>query len=181
VIYSSGVRGGRLLLTCLLGACGNGGGGEDAIDSGPVDASASCIEATGHSDLDWIQENVFSRTCSAFNSCHKGNATSAGDLNLEEGNTFENVVNAPSDVFTGMDIVEPGVPEESYMLVILGHYGEDDPRIDPEIGTMPFNNQRICEEKRLAIERWILSLDDAADDAGPDATPYDAGADAMEE
>ena len=170
----------HLALIALLASC-NGGGASDP-DASPPDAegpSPSCIEAADHSDLEWIQDNVFSRSCSAFTSCHKGNATSAGDLNLEEGNTFENVVGVPSDVFSGMDIVEPGVPEESYMLVILGHYGEDDPRIDPEIGTMPFNNQRICQEKRDAIERWILALDDAVDDAGPDATPFDAGTDAM--
>src|SRR5688572_32620636 len=148
----------------------------------------SCLEAVEHSGFEWIQDNIFSKQCSAFSSCHKGNATSAGELNLEEGNTFENVVDVKSDVceeYPGcdenLDIVEPGVPEKSYMLIILGHYGEDDPRIDPEVGTMPFNNRPICQEKRDAIERWILSLDDAVDDAGPDATPFDAGPDAMEQ
>jgi hypothetical protein len=178
------LRGRSLMCALLLSAC-SGSGGPDAD---PADAfhDPRCDEAVNHSDLEWIQDNIFSRTCSAFSSCHKGNATSAGMLNLEEGNTFENIVDVRADVceeFAGcdeaLDIVEPGVPEKSYMLIILGHYGEGDPRIDPEVGTMPFNNQPICEEKRLAIERWILSLDDAVDDAGPDATPYDAGADAM--
>lgn len=167
---------GRILaILVLLAACSGGPGEPDATP--PVDQR--CIDADEHSDLEWIQDNIFSRTCSAFNSCHKGNATSAGNLNLEEGMTFDMVVDQPSDVFTGLDIVEPGKPEESFMLVILGHYGEDDPRIDPEVGTMPFNNQPICEPKRLAIERWILSLDDAIQDAGPDAALFDAGPDAM--
>ena len=185
MIYSDVVAPGRhLALLVLLAACGSGG---SSVDSGPADANPICIEADQHSDFEWIQDNIFSKQCSAFSSCHKGSALEAGDLNLEEGNTFENVVGVRSDVCDeydgcedGMRIVEPGVPEESYMLIILGHYGEDDPRIDPEVGTMPFNNKPICLEKRNAIERWILSLDDAADDAGPDATPYDAGPDAME-
>ena len=180
-------HGRHLALLALLAACGGGGGEEE----GPPDAmgpSQACLDAVDHSDFEWIQDNIFSKQCSAFSSCHKGSATSAGELNLEEGNTFENVVDVKADVceaYPGcdenLDIVEPGAPEKSYMLIILGHYGEDDPRIDPEVGTMPFNNRPICQEKRDAIERWILSLDDAVDDAGPDATPYDAGPDAMVE
>lgn len=33
-----------------------------------------------------------------------------------------------------MALVAPGSPEESYLLVILGQYGADAPRIDPSVG-----------------------------------------------
>lgn len=71
---------------------------------------------------------------------------------------FDSLVGVESAVATGMNLVEPGDPAESYLLVILGHYGADDPRIDSSIGTMPANNEMLCDEKRGAIERWIEAL-----------------------
>ncbi|HEU5055166.1 MAG TPA: hypothetical protein VFU21_01515, partial [Kofleriaceae bacterium] len=59
----------------------------------------------------------------------------------------ENVVNVESDLAPEMDIVEPGAPADSYMMVILGEFGTDDPRIDPDVGTMPLNNELLCAEK----------------------------------
>jgi hypothetical protein len=82
----------------------------------------------------------------------------ATDQNLEPGMAFDSLVGVESAVATGMNLVEPGDPAESYLLVILGHYGADDPRIDPSIGTMPANNEMLCDEKRGAIERWIARL-----------------------
>lgn len=117
-----------------------------------------CIEADQHSDLEWLQENVFTRSCASFSSCHMGNAPSAGGLNLEEGMLEANVVNVESDLAPGMNIVEPGSPMDSYMMVILGEYGTDDPRIDSSVGTMPYNNELLCAQKRAAIGRWIESL-----------------------
>ncbi len=130
-------------------------GGESSADAMP---DPLCIEAETHSDLPWLQDNVFTRSCSQFSSCHMGNAPSAGGLNLEEGMLEENVVNVESDLAPGMDIVEPGSPADSYMMVILGEFGPDDPRIDPSVGLMPFNNETLCAQKREAIGRWIESL-----------------------
>ena len=72
-----------------------------------------------------------------------------------------NLVGVPAvgDSADGLNLVEPGNPMESYLLIILGHYGTDDPRI-PDDGnrTMPFNSPLLCEQKRDAIERWVESL-----------------------
>jgi hypothetical protein len=142
-----------LVVSTVATACsGDDGASADAMPD------PRCMEAETHADLDWIQENVFSRSCANFSSCHMGNAPSAGGLNLEEGMVEENVVNVESDLSPGMDIVEPGSPADSYMMVILGEFGEDDPRIDPSVGLMPFNNELLCAEKRAAIGRWIESL-----------------------
>ena len=140
----------KIILALSLAACG---GSDDDDMTDPL-----CAEAVDHSDLAWIQENVLTRSCASFTSCHMGNAPSAGGLNLEAGMTEANVVDVESDLSPGMDIVEPGSPGESYMMVILGEFGEDDPRIDPEVGLMPFNNELLCQEKRDAISRWIESL-----------------------
>ena len=133
-------------------------GCDTAVDSGGgVDAGPSpeCLEATEHSDLQWIQDNIFDRSCANFNACHKGAALSAGGLNLEEGMAEANLTNVVSDLFPEFVLVAPGVPEDSYMLIILGHL---EGPIEPDVGTMPFNSDTLCPQKLEAIERWIESL-----------------------
>jgi hypothetical protein len=124
----------------------------------PEEASPSCIEARDHADLAWIEDNVLAPSCAAFSSCHQGNALSAGGLNLEPGMAIASMVDVPSELAPGMALVAPGSPEESYLLVILGQYGADDPRIDPSVGTMPASNDLLCADKRDAISRWIAAL-----------------------
>ncbi len=118
-------------------------------------SSASCDEAVDHSDLEWIQENVFTPSCASFNACHKGDALSAGGINLEAGMTESELVNKTSVTFPAETFVVPGDPDNSYLMVLLG--SREGP-IDPMIGTMPFKNPLLCEEKRDAVERWISSL-----------------------
>jgi hypothetical protein len=129
-----------------------------AEDAPPEEASPSCVDARDHSDLSWIEDNVLAPSCAAFSSCHQGNALSAGGLNLEPGLAVASLVDVPSELAPGMALVAPGSPEESYLLVILGHYGADDPRIDPSVGTMPASNDLLCPDKRDAIARWIAAL-----------------------
>lgn len=123
-----------------------------------VDASASCIEAREHADLEWLQDEVITQGCAGFSACHKGDADDAEGLNLESGNTMANLVDVASHKQPDMVLVSPGSPVDSYLMVILGHYGVDDARIDPETGTMPYNLPLLCVEKRDAIARWIESL-----------------------
>jgi len=173
----------------LLAACDTAVGA--ALDASTLDAapSASCLEAEQHSDLPWIQENIIGPSCANFTSCHKGSALSAGRLNLDSmENTFDNLVDKKAGVpnedlsstilpmFTqGLDIVEPGDPDSSYLIKII----EGAPGfIDPEIGTMPFNNPLLCKQKRDAVRRWVESLQSSGPDAGlpPDAGPVDGAA-----
>jgi hypothetical protein len=134
----------------LLLACG--GESSPAVDAAPPDASAVCIEAENHSDLAWLQENVFTPSCSAFTACHKGTAQEAGGLNLEAGQFRNSMVNVPSDLFPDYQMIVPGDPAASYLMVILGHV---DGPIDPDVGTMPYNNPLLCTEVRDAVARWI--------------------------
>jgi hypothetical protein len=143
-----------LLLASLLVACGGGGDDDDGV-------SASCAEADQHDDLAWIQENIFNVSCALSPSCHLGDATMAQGLNLEAGNAEANLVNvmAKGDFADGLDLVEPGQPTMSYLLIIMGQYGEDDPRIPDTTGVMPYNSGGpLCEQKRNAIQRWIEGL-----------------------
>lgn len=137
------------LLGLLASACG--GGGNDTPDAmlSPV-----CLEAQDHSDLAWIQENIFTPNCAAFAACHQGAATQAQGLNLEAGNSEANLVGVASQRFPDQTLVVPGDPQSSYIMTALGSYvGQLS-----DVGTMPPNSPLICVQKREAIERWIDSL-----------------------
>jgi hypothetical protein len=137
-------------LAILLPACpGNGDGGPDAA---PPDANPLCLEATERSDLPWIQETILTPSCSAFNACHKGRALQAGGLNLETGQTHAQLVGVDSAMFPQYKLVAPGDPENSYLMIILGHAPGP---LDPDVGTMPYNSDLLCVEMREAIARWI--------------------------
>lgn len=160
-----------LVAGVLLGAgCGDDGNGM-AVDAGVADASPSCAEATQHSDLEWIQENIFTPSCAAFTACHQGRALAAAELNLEDGEARDNMVGVASTLFPDYDLVVPGDPESSYLMIILGHY--DGPL--GEGGLMPYNNPPLCVEKLEAIDRWIT--EGAMAGGGPaDAGVADAAA-----
>ena len=157
-----------LALVCLLVpvACG-----DDAavIDAGPDPA---CLEAEGHADLAWIQEKIFTPTCAAFSVCHQGRALQAEGLNLEDGESYGELVGQASALFPDKQLVVPGDPEARYLMTAVGQYpGELGPG-----GTMPFNNPLLCVEKRDAMQRWIeQGALGTQSDAGVDAGPVDAG------
>ena len=127
-----------------------------------------------HSDYAWLQEKVFTPSCSAFNACHKGAALEAGGMSLEPGQTIPQNVNVDSTLFPTFKRIAPGDPANSYMMVILG--GAEGP-LDPDVGTMPYNNPLLCQEKVDAVRRWIANgaMETDPVDAG---TGVDAGIDA---
>ncbi len=130
------------------------------------------MEATTHSDLAWLQEKIFTPSCSAFVSCHKGAALEAGGLSLEDGQTIPQNVNIDSTLFPAFKRIVPFDPANSYLMIILGEFPGP---LDPEVGTMPYNNPKLCQEKLDAVERWIMAGATATTtvDAGVDA-PIDA-------
>lgn len=151
----------------LVAACDTSVGDTGPDAAGSPDAltvSPTCMEATAHSDLPWIQENVLTPSCASFASCHQGAAPSAAGLNLEDGNSEANLVDriATSNGIEGMGlvVVTPGDSTASYLIVMIDHVSqggrEEGPL--PVAGTMPFNNSLMCVEQRDAIARWIDSL-----------------------
>lgn len=136
------------LLPLVLACSSDDGGGDAGVDA----ISASCMEATTHSDLAWLQEKVFTPSCSAFNSCHKGTAAEAGGLSLEPGQTIPQMVGVDSTLFPQFKRVAAGDPANSYLMIILGDVSGP---LDPDVGTMPYNNPKLCQEKLDAVERWI--------------------------
>ncbi len=124
-----------------------------AADAMPL--SPSCMEASEHSDLAWIQENILTPGCASFASCHMGDASQAGGLNLEAGQSEANMLGVDSVRFAEWKLLVAGDPDMSYLMVLLT--GEGGPLSD-EVGTMPYNNPKLCDPKIEAVRRWISSL-----------------------
>lgn len=148
-----------LSLSALTFGCGDDApANPDAAPEFDAAPSPECLEATLHSDLTYIQEKIFTPSCSGFSACHKGRALSAAGLNLEAGTSRTALLGVASTLFPQFQLVVAGQPAESYLMVILGHI--EGPLTDK--GTMPYNNPLLCVEKREAIARWIAAgaLDD---------------------
>lgn len=135
----------------------------------PIDASASCVEATTHADLAFIEDRIFKASC-VFQSCHDGIGTGGGELDLRDSMSHDALVNvdATTDAVASppgdYKLVVPNQPRQSYLLFSLRHYPGDqmvppagDP--NPTVGFMPQDTSgalpALCVEKREAIVRWI--------------------------
>lgn len=114
--------------------------------------SPACDEAKSHSDLAWIQTNIFSASCT-FSGCHVGSATTAGHLTLEAGHSHDQLVGMTSTSASSWKRVVAGDPSKSYLLVALGHIAGP----KPTDGLMPLASPQLCAEKRDAIQRWITA------------------------
>ena len=118
----------------------------DGVDESML---TDCQAATLHSDLDWIQQKVFSVSC--LTGCHSGAAPDARQ-DLSPGVAWANLVNVPSTQFSGWTRVVPGDPSRSMLMVQLG--GATGPELE---GTMPWGQPKLCQEKIDAIGRWITA------------------------
>ena len=153
------------LAACDTAVAGDDDDSPDAAAPAPdAEISPSCQEAVDHSDLAWIQDNVFTPSCAAFSSCHQGAAPSAAGLNLEAGNAEANLVGRLASSRgiedMGLVVVTAGDSSASYLMVLIDHESQGG-RVAgplPNVGTMPVNNPLICVQKRDAIARWIDSL-----------------------
>jgi hypothetical protein len=132
-------------------------------------------EAEQRSDFAWLQQNMFSTNCSG-DDCHGegvGGQPPGGKLVFATGFAYKSLLGKePTDpgpaplVATEFDpnhkLVEPGVPNASYMLFLLRHYRTTDASpafVEPpdDIGYMPQSNSTLCCQKLDAVERWIAA------------------------
>ena len=98
------------------------------------------IEAT----LESIQDNVFTPICT---NCHAGAGAPQG-LRLEEGMSRAMLVNVPSVEVPGTLRVDPGNPDDSYLI----HKIEGTAAVG---GRMPLGGQALSQDTIDAIRQWI--------------------------
>ena len=113
-----------------------------------------CVESDGDDPPDAVtltelQSSLFTPTC-AVAGCHSAGSARAG-LVLAAGRTFNETVNVPSSEVPQFDIVEPGDPEQSYMVKKL--------RGDADISgeRMPEGGPFLSEERIAEVVSWISS------------------------
>lgn len=99
-----------------------------------------------------IQEAVFDKGC-ASSTCHAAPANSLG-LNLTYGLSYENLVgrapNNPAAAAAGMKLVDPGNPENSFLLTkLMG------PTVPEQGQRMPFGGGVLHTGKIDAVRTWI--------------------------
>jgi len=159
-----------LLALAAAAACDTGTDSSGVPDAAvSVDASAICLEAIEHDDLEWIHQNVFLPQCGSFRTCHTDfMGQPAAGLNLDaertEAQILADLVGQPcvSDGLDGLGLtrVVAGDAAGSHLMVLIDHVSRGG-RLDgllPDKGTMPVNNPLICIQKRDTIARWIDSL-----------------------
>jgi hypothetical protein len=143
-----------LMISLLLAACGSGGGdGDGGGGGGGGGGGDPPIEAT----LASIQDNVFTPVCIE---CHAGAAAPQG-LRLEEGMSHAMLVNVPSVEVPGTLRVEPGNPDDSYLIQKIEGTA-------PVGGRMPLGGQALPQDTIAAIRQWIT--DGAAETAAARST-----------
>lgn len=136
-----------------------------ATDSGmlcQMGTVAACMEAPNHSDLTWIQQNVFTPKCT-FSGCHDGKGnTPQGMIDLNAGMAQAHLVNVPSMLEPTRKLVVAGQPKQSYLDVMLGTIqpSQADPPAGPvrsDVGLMPMGAGVLCCQELDAIDRWIAA------------------------
>src|SRR5688572_7698047 len=132
-----------LITSLLLASCGGGdggGGGNGGGGGGGGGGGDPPIEAT----LESIQENVFSAICT---NCHVGAGAPEG-LRLEEGMSHAMLVNVPSGEVPTLLRVEPGNPDDSYLVQKI----EGTASVGAQ---MPLGGPALSDEQVAAIRQWI--------------------------
>jgi len=129
-----------------------------------VNAKApSCLDAVNHSDLAWIEQNIFVPNCNlgGGGACH-GGASDAGKLDLRAGMSHNHLVGVSSMVDRTRMLVVPNDVAASYLMLMLNDVSPDmanppGSRPPSNIGFMPMSNGTLCCQKLDALERWIDS------------------------
>lgn len=124
-------------------------------------APASMVELT----LASIQSRIFADQC-ALSGCHQGSVAPLG-LDLTPGRAAATLIGVPSAQVAGLARVQPGNPDDSYLLIKL----RGDSRMAVGTARMPSGRPPLPAEQLETIRRWIEAGAPATDagDAGSTA------------
>jgi hypothetical protein len=119
-----------------------------------------CLDAVSHSDLAWIQTNIFTKSC-IFSGCHNGAQGGPSTVDLRSGMSATHMVDFTSHIDPSRKIVVPNDVNASYMMLLVGDFPPamaSPPAAGlPSVGLMPQNMPPLCCQKLDALERWISS------------------------
>jgi len=147
----------RLVLAAgLLAGCRISLENQDLNRTCTVGTSPQCMEAANHSDLPWIEQNIFAASCN-FSGCHD-TATDQGRLDLRPGVSHNSMVGVSSLLDPTRQLVVPNDVAASYLMLMLDFFPPSmasPPGTLPSVGTMPQGSPILCCQKLDAVERWI--------------------------
>lgn len=131
----------------------NRDGTVNVLDLVRVSNSFGKTEVNDNSTYHEIQDYIFDKSC-ANSACHAAPAN-AGNLNLTYGLSYQDLVGRvpqnPAAAAAGMKLIDPGNPENSFLLTKL---------MDPTLeqgARMPFNAGTLHSGKIDAIRTWIAA------------------------
>ncbi len=121
-----------------------------AVNKGGLKKLPECVVDSGNSGpatLSELQRDIFTPTCDSFG-CHNADSARAG-LVLVAGMSFAELVNEPSSQRPEFDRVEPGDPENSYIVKKLRGDG------DVEGERMPDGGPFLSAAELARVVSWI--------------------------
>ena len=120
----------------------------DGAQGGDFEATFSVTTPTSGATLDAIQAAVFTPSC-ATAGCHTGEDPPE-DLRLDEGFSFANLVDVPSNEVPELLRVEPGDPDNSYLVQKIEGTAAEGAR-------MPLGAPALDQELINDIREWITN------------------------
>lgn len=141
-----------------ISACSGGGGGDGGSNN--TGGGNNPPPPTFDPVFSEIQSNVFAPNC-AVSGCHQGAGAPQG-LRLEEANSYGMLVDTPSSQQPTIDRVEPGDPDNSYLIQKLEGTAATGQQ-------MPLNAAALSQTTIDTIRQWIT--DGALDDRAPSPDP----------
>lgn len=123
----------------------------DGTEGGDFEATFTVTTPSGVTLAD-IQASVFTPNC-ATGGCHAGGSPAQG-MSLVAGSTFANTVNVPSNQVPTLDRVEPGDPDNSYLVRKIEGTASGGSR-------MPLGGPALSQDLIDDVRQWI------ADGANP--------------
>jgi hypothetical protein len=140
--------------------------GDDTITGRACVVSTSsqpCMDATTHSDLAWIEQKIFTASCT-FSGCHNGDSSRAGMIDLRPGKSRAHLVDFASKLDPTRKLVVAGDVDASYAMLMLRDVPPamaSPPGSAPpgSIGYMPqgTGGTSLCCQKLDVLERWITA------------------------
>lgn len=135
-------------------------GNRDGAPGGDFVSTFAVQAGTSAPTFSQVQQQVLTPSC-ALSGCHSG-ASPAQGMNLSVGQAYSNIVNVPSTEVPSLDRVEPGEPDNSYLI----HKIEGTAQVGAR---MPLTGAPLPNEFIQVIRNWIS--DGAQNNVDPNPPP----------